>query len=163
MYQTAEGEPLASFYLIKTDGIFQSDADAAAYVNKDGKRIQPDAVAGDLKFVDANGDGVINDEDRKYCGSATPKTTFSFSGGFTWKKLSVSAMFQGVGGAQALYVGKYMALSDVEGNFNRSKGIMNAGVRRIQGRIFHAYRKTTRIATLAHRLIGIWRMLLTYV
>ena len=35
-------------------------------------------------------------------------------------------MFQGVGGAQALYVGKYMALSDVEGNFNRSKEIMNA-------------------------------------
>ena len=65
MYQTAEGEPLASFYLIKTDGIFQSDAEAAAYVNKDGKRIQPDAVAGDLKFVDANGDGVINDEDRQ--------------------------------------------------------------------------------------------------
>ncbi len=126
MYQTAEGEPLGSFYLIKTDGIFQSDAEAAAYVNKDGKRIQPDAVAGDLKFVDANGDGVINDEDRQYCGSATPKTTFSFSGGFTWKKLSVSAMFQGVGGAQALYVGKYMALSDVEGNFNRSKEIMNA-------------------------------------
>lgn len=126
MYQTAEGEPLGSFYLIKTDGIFQSDAEAAAYVNKDGKRIQPNAVAGDLKFVDANGDGVINDEDRQYCGSATPKTTFSFSGGFTWKKLSVSAMFQGVGGAQALYVGKYMALSDVEGNFNRSKEIMNA-------------------------------------
>ena len=35
MYQTAEGEPLASFYLIKTDGIFQSDAEAAAYVNKE--------------------------------------------------------------------------------------------------------------------------------
>mgnify|MGYP001203713980 CR=1 FL=1 len=61
---------MASFYLIKTDGIFQSDAEAAAYVKKDGKRIQPDAVAGDLKFVDANGDGVINDEDRQYCGSA---------------------------------------------------------------------------------------------
>lgn len=126
MHQTAEGEPLKSFYLIKTAGIFQSDAEAAAYVDKDGKRIQPDAVAGDLKFVDANGDGTINDEDRQYCGNATPKTTFSFSGGFTWKKLSVSAMFQGVGGAQALYVGKYMALSDVEGNFNRSKEIMNA-------------------------------------
>ena len=126
MYQTAEGEPLASFYLIRTDGIFQSDAEAAAYVDKDGKRIQPDAVAGDLKFIDYNGDGVINDKDRQYCGSATPKTTFSFTGGFTWKKLSVSAMFQGVGGAQALYVGKYMALSDVEGNFNRSKEIMNA-------------------------------------
>ncbi len=125
MYQTAEDQPLNSFYLIKTDGIFQSDAEAAAYT-KDGKRIQPNAVAGDLKFVDFNNDGVINDKDRQYCGSATPKTTFSFSGGFTYKNLSVSAMFQGVGGAQALYVGKYMAVSDVEGNFNRSKEIMNA-------------------------------------
>lgn len=126
MYQTAEGQPLNSYYLIKTDGIFQSDAEAAAYVDKNGNRIQPDAVAGDLKFVDYNGDGKIDDDDRQYCGSATPKTTFSFSGGITYKKLSVSAMFQGVGGAQSLYVAKCMLLSDVEGNFNRSKEILNA-------------------------------------
>ena len=50
MYQTAEGEPLNSYYVIKTDGIFQSDAEAAAYVDKNGKRIQPNAVAGDLKL-----------------------------------------------------------------------------------------------------------------
>lgn len=126
MYQTAEGQPLNSYYLIKTDGIFQSDAEAAAYVDKNGNRIQPDAVAGDLKFVDYNGDGKIDDDDRQYCGSATPKTTFSLSGGFTYKKLSVSAMLQGVGGAQSLYVAKCMLLSDVEGNFNRSKEILNA-------------------------------------
>lgn len=126
IYQTAEGEPLNSFYLIRTDGIFQSDEEAAAYVDKNGNRIQPNAQAGDLKFVDYNGDGTIDDKDRQYCGSATPKTTFSFSGGFTWKKLSVSAMFQGVGGAQAFYAGKYMLLSDVEGNFNRSSEILNA-------------------------------------
>ena len=126
VYQTAEGEPLNSFYLIKTDGIFQSDEEAAAYVDKDGNRIQPNAVAGDLKFVDYNGDGTIDDADRQYCGSATPKTTYAFTLGFTYKKLSLSAMFQGVGGAQALYIGKYMSLSDVEGNFNRSKEILNA-------------------------------------
>lgn len=126
VYQTAEGQPLNSYYLIKTDGIFQSDAEAAAYVDKNGNRIQPDAVAGDLKFVDYNGDGKIDDDDRQYCGSATPKTTFSLSGGFTYKKLSVSAMLQGVGGAQSLYVAKCMLLSDVEGNFNRSKEILNA-------------------------------------
>ena len=125
-YQTAEGEPLNSFYLIKTDGIFQSDEEAANYVDKNGNRIQPEAQAGDLKFVDANGDGEITDEDRQYLGSATPKTTFAFSFGFNWKKLSFSAMFQGVGGAKAAYVGKYMLLSDVEGNFNRSSEILNA-------------------------------------
>lgn len=126
MYRTAEGEPLNSFYLIKTDGIFQSDEEAENYVDKNGNRIQPNAQAGDLKFVDANGDGKIDDDDRQYLGSATPKTTFAFTLGFTWKKLSFSAMFQGVGGAKAAYVAKYMLLNDADGNFNRSSEILNA-------------------------------------
>lgn len=126
MYRTAEGEPLNSFYLIETDGIFQSDDEAAAYVDKDGNRIQPNAKAGDLKFVDANGDGRITDEDRRYMGSAMPKTTFALTLGFSWRKLSFSAMLQGVGGAKAAYVGKYMLLNDADGNFNRSSEILDA-------------------------------------
>lgn len=126
IYQTAEGQPLNSYYLIKTDGIFQSDEEAAGYVGKDGNRIQPNAVAGDLKFVDANGDGKITDEDRQYMGNATPETTFALTLGFRYKKLAFSTMLQGVGGAQAAYVGKYMLLGDVEGNFNRSSEILNA-------------------------------------
>lgn len=126
IYQTTEGEPLNSFHLIQTAGIFQSDEEAAAYVDKNGKRIQPDAKKGDLKFVDYDGDGTIGFGDRQYMGSATPKTTFAWTLGFTWKKLSFSAMFQGVGGAQAMNVSKYMLLSDVEGNFNRSREIWNA-------------------------------------
>lgn len=126
IYQTTEGEPLNSFHLIQTAGIFQSDEEAAAYVDKNGKRIQPDTKKGDLKFVDYDGDGTIGFGDRQYMGSATPKTTFAWTLGFTWKKLSFSAMFQGVGGAQAINVSKYMLLSDVEGNFNRSREILNA-------------------------------------
>ena len=126
IYQTTEGEPLNSFHLIQTAGIFQSDEEAAAYVDKNGKRIQPVAKKGDLKFVDYDGDGTIGFGDRQYMGSATPKTTFAWTLGFTWKKLSFSAMFQGVGGAQAMNVSKYMLLSDVEGNFNRSREILNA-------------------------------------
>ena len=124
--QTAEGEPLNSYYLIKTDGIFQSDTEAAAYVDKNGKRIQPNAVAGDLKFIDYNNDGKSDDKDRQYCGSATPKITYSFSFGATYKKFSFSAMFQGVGGAQAFYAAKSVILSDADGNFNRVKDILNA-------------------------------------
>ena len=126
IYQTAQGEPLGSFYMIKTDGIFQSDAEAAAYVDKNGNRIQPNAKAGDLKFVDFNEDGKIDDGDRQYLGNATPKTTYAFTLGGSYKNLSVTAMFQGVGGAQAAYVGKYLILNDVEGNFNRSSEILNA-------------------------------------
>ena len=127
LFQTTEGQALNSFYLVKTAGIFQSDAEVAAYVGKDGKPIQPNAKAGDLKFVDYDGDGSIDmDKDRQYCGSATPKTTFALSTGFTWKKLSISAMFQGVGGAHALFVGKYLTLNDTEGNFNRWNKILKA-------------------------------------
>ena len=125
IYQSEVGQPLNSFYVIKTDGIFQSDAEAAAYT-KDGNRIQPNAVAGDLKFVDANGDGKIDDGDRQYVGSAMPKYTFALSGGIEWKGLTVDLMFQGVAGNKIAYVGKQMILSDVEGNFNRSAEILNA-------------------------------------
>jgi len=126
LFQTTEGQPLNSYYLIKTDGIFKSDAEAAAYVDKNGKRIQPKAQAGDLKFVDADGDGEITNKDRQYCGSYTPQTTFGFTAGFNWKNLSFNAMFQGVGGAKALFVGKSLVLDDTEGNFNRWNKILDA-------------------------------------
>ena len=126
VYQTAQGEPLNSFYLIKSLGIFQSDEEAANYKDANGKRIQPNAVAGDLKFEDKNGDGKISDADRQYCGNATPKWTYAFGGGITWKDLTVSVMFQGVGKAQALNVAKSMTVGDVEGNFNRSAEILKA-------------------------------------
>ena len=46
--------------------------------------------------------------------------------GFTWKNLTVSAILQGVGGAHALFVGKYLTLNDTEGNFNRWNKILDA-------------------------------------
>lgn len=125
IYQSEAGQPMNSFYVIKTAGIFQSDAEAAAYT-KDGQRIQPNAVAGDLKFVDFNNDGKIDDNDRQYVGSAMPKFTYALSGGFEWKGFTVDVMFQGVAGNKIAYVGKQMILSDVEGNFNRSAEILNA-------------------------------------
>ena len=79
-----------------------------------------------MKFIDYNNDGKIDDKDRQYCGSATPKITYSFSFGATYKKFSFSAMFQGVGGAQAFYAAKSVILSDADGNFNRVKDILNA-------------------------------------
>ena len=79
-----------------------------------------------MNFVDANKDGKIDDKDRQYCGSSMPKTTYALTTGFNWKGLSVSAMFQGVTGAQALFVGKHLTLSDTEGNFNRWNKILDA-------------------------------------
>ena len=124
-YQTAEGMPVNSYYLVECLGIFQNQAEIDAH-SKNGQLIQPNAQPGDLKFKDFNDDGKIDNSDRQYFGSAMPHSTFALSAGFNWKGLSASLMLQGVAGAQAYYAGKYSLYSDVEGNFNRGVEILNA-------------------------------------
>ena len=121
LYQTTQGQALNTFYLIKSNGVIKDEATL-----KEARKAQPNAQLGDLYFEDFYEDGQIDDKDRQYCGSASPKTTFNLSAGFTWKNLTVSAQFQGVGGAHALFVGKTLTLDDTEGNFNRWDKILDA-------------------------------------
>lgn len=67
--RTAVGSPIGSWFVRQTCGIFQSDAEAAAH------KAQPAARAGDVCYVDRNGDGQIGDEDRYVAGSGIPKWT----------------------------------------------------------------------------------------
>lgn len=87
------GKPFPFFWGYKTDGVFQSDLEADAYRNSEGKRLQPYAVAGDLKFVDVNQDGVIDDEDRVMIGKGMPDWTFGINLGATWKGFDISTLF----------------------------------------------------------------------
>ncbi len=87
------GMPFPYFYGWKTDGIFQSNREADAYRNDKGKRLQPYALAGDVKFVDVNGDGVINDADRVMIGKGMPDWTFGFNLSASWKGFDLSALF----------------------------------------------------------------------
>jgi hypothetical protein len=125
-FRTIEGEPLNSYWLVQSAGLFQTDAEAAAYVDKDGNRIQPNAKAGDLKFIDQNGDGKINDDDRVQMGAYFPKLTYALTAGFSYKNLSFSMMLQGVGGIKLFNGWKYTLLSDADMNVNRSQEILNA-------------------------------------
>ena len=91
--RTIVGQPLGSFYVVKTAGIFQSQAEIDAY------KIQPDARPGDIRYVDVNGDGVFNvDDDRYFAGNGTPR----YSGGLFleggWKSLDVGLNLRGAGG-----------------------------------------------------------------
>ena len=63
---------------------------------KDGKKIQPAAEPGDIKFVDANNDGVINDDDRVFQGSPFPDFTFALNGNMRYKNFDLSIGLQGV-------------------------------------------------------------------
>ena len=69
------GKPLGYFYGYETDGIFQNTAEVNAHVGPEGGLIQPNAVPGDIRFVDQNGDGNLNDNDRMDLGSPYPDFT----------------------------------------------------------------------------------------
>lgn len=88
-----EGKPISAFYLYRTDGIFQSDAEAAAYVNADGERLQPNAKAGDIRFKDINGDGVLDESDREYCGTGIPKLEANLNLSAAWKGFDLTLSF----------------------------------------------------------------------
>ncbi len=83
---TDVGHPVGSFYVLKTIGVFNSDAEAAGYVDGGGKLIQPTAHAGDFKYLDANGDGVIDNKDRQYMGSYQPVAYFGLNLGANYKR-----------------------------------------------------------------------------
>lgn len=79
------GTPMGVFYGVKTDGIFQNQGQIDAYVNEAGGLIQPNAVPGDIKFIDSDLDGSITDGDRVQIGAPFP----DFTGGLN---LSVEYM-----------------------------------------------------------------------
>lgn len=82
--QTRVGKPIGAFYLYKTNGIFQNEAEVAVHVNKKGEPLQPNARPGDIRFVDVDANGIIDDEDKVYCGSGIPKfeMNLNLSGGY---------------------------------------------------------------------------------
>lgn len=96
--RTQLGHAFGSFFGLKTDGIFQNQNEINNYVDKDGNVIQPNAQPGDLKFIDQNGDGVINNDDRTIIGSPIPKMMFGFTTQLKYKNWDFMVMGQGVYG-----------------------------------------------------------------
>jgi TonB-linked SusC/RagA family outer membrane protein len=92
------GAPIGEWYLIKTDGLFRSEAEVQSHVNSEGKLIQPNAEPGDVRFVDYNDDGMINDSDRQHIGSTLPKFQLGMNWGFTWKGIDLQLQWAGTFG-----------------------------------------------------------------
>ena len=122
---TQVGGEVGAFYLIKTAGIFNSQDQINAYKDKNGNLIQPNAAPGDIKFVDANGDGVISDADKVYAGSPNPKFAYGFGLNLAWKGFDVSAYFQGTYGNK-IYNGFRMDLDGMNLEMNYSTATLNA-------------------------------------
>ncbi|WP_264536930.1 SusC/RagA family TonB-linked outer membrane protein [Flavobacterium sp. N1736] len=77
--------PIGYFYGYKTDGIFQNQAEVDAHPSQ--LALGADAKPGDLRFVDVNGDGVIDTKDKTNIGDPIPNATMGFNLQLNYKNL----------------------------------------------------------------------------
>lgn len=119
-HRTIEGESLGHFYGYKTDGLYQNAAEVAAALPDAGGTPSP----GDIRFVDVNGDGQINAEDRTIIGSPFPKFFYGFNLGAEYKGLDFSVNFRGVGEKQ-VYNSARVALEGMTGQNNFSTQVLD--------------------------------------
>lgn len=106
MARFEKGHPIGYFWGYKTEGVMQNEADVQAYLDKNckgnaanskqGTGIKP----GDLKFVDVNGDGVINDDDKTELGDPHPDVTMGITLGASYKGFDLSVTGFGAFGQQ---------------------------------------------------------------
>ena len=100
------GHPIGYFWAYKTEGVMQNADDVQAYLDKNckgnaanslqGSSIQP----GDLKFVDVNGDGVINEDDKTEVGNPHPDITMGLSFNVGYKGFDLAVTTYGAFGQQ---------------------------------------------------------------
>ena len=75
-----------------------------AHVNSNGELLQPNAEPGDVRFVDFDNNGVLNDDDRTMIGKGMPDWTFGLNFGFEWKGLDFNILLQGQAGCEVFNV-----------------------------------------------------------
>ena len=96
------GQPITVYYGYKTDGFFQTLDE----INKAPKFANSTVTAGDLKFTDKNGDGVIDDKDKFILGNPFPRYTFGATYNVTFKGFDAGFLIQGVGKRSAMIRGE---------------------------------------------------------
>lgn len=119
-HRTVVGESLGHFFGYKTDGLYQNDAEVAAAI--------PDAAGtpspGDIRFVDVNGDGEVNADDRTIIGSPFPGFYYGMNFNAAYKGVDFSMNFRGVGNKQ-VYNSARIGLEGLNGGNNFSTQVLD--------------------------------------
>ncbi len=84
-----EGQPMGYFYGYKTNGIFQTQEEATNAPSQ--AALGAEAQAGDIRYVDINEDGVIDESDRTYLGDPIPDVTMGLNFKINYKSFDLSA------------------------------------------------------------------------
>ncbi|MDC1106477.1 TonB-dependent receptor [Prolixibacteraceae bacterium] len=153
-YVTRVGESVGQFYGLKSDGVYTvNDFNMVngKYALKAGISDNGAAVApGSAKFVDVNGDGTINNEDRVVIGNAQPKHFGGITNNFSYKNFDLSVFFQWSAGNEILNANRvdlevpgtktnYNYLSTVAGRYSPTNPNPNADINVIRdGNVYGA-------------------------
>lgn len=118
--RTEPGRPIGSFYLWEVAGIFQSqeEIDASAFQTIYTR-------PGDIRFVDLNGDEVIDDKDRRHVGDPFPDVSFGLNLGFNVGHFDFSTLLQGVVGNDVYFLYGNFAYETQLRGFNSYKDLLN--------------------------------------
>ena len=121
--KTEANRSIAQFFGWVTDGIFQSDEQAANYTwsnpeTNEVQRIQPVAMEGAIRFKDLNDDGVINDKDRGYIGNPHPDYTFGVNANLGYKNFDFQLFLQGTQGNELFNCMDFYLMSFTSRNTN---------------------------------------------
>ena len=88
------GHPVGEYYLYIADGIYMNEQDLQRYPT------ESTSVVGSVRYRDINGDGVIDENDRTYCGKPQPSWTFGLTNSFKWKNWDASFLITAQAGGK---------------------------------------------------------------
>lgn len=100
LYRAQVGYPIGYFRGYKTGGIFQNQEEIDAYTDIDGNKILPSAKPGDVKFLDLNENGSIDEGDKTMIGNPHPDITYGINLNLGYKGVDLSVTAYGVAGNQ---------------------------------------------------------------
>ena len=83
------GQPLGRVYGYVEEGIYRNDDDVATHAK------QPGAQPGEIKYLDLNGDGIIDSKDQAVIGNVNPNYVFGVTNNFSYKNFDLTVFFQG--------------------------------------------------------------------
>jgi TonB-linked SusC/RagA family outer membrane protein len=112
MTRTVVGSPISMFFGLQTDGIFQTQAEADAAPSFGAYN-----APGKFRFVDIDGDGEINDDDRTEIGSPHPDFTYGINLNLSYKNLGLTVFGNGSSGNDIFNYVRYFAdFNSFQGN-----------------------------------------------
>lgn len=150
-----EGQPFGVFYGWKTDGIYQNQAEIESdpHIINDERRANGLIQPGDVRFIDLNNDGIIDDKDRTVIGSPIPKITYGLNASAGFKGFDLTVFFLGVSKVDIFNADRMQGL-DPTYSFNMYAETINRW--HGEGTSNSIPRMTTERNNLNHRSSDLW-------